>query len=146
MRRSIVHGLSALAGLGAAAMAPGFARAETWEALSTTAMGITGDIEVEEDAIRFDGGKTVLDLGAATEVDDFSSDGVPTAATLYRLAIPSDPTLDSGNTLCGAPITYLAILDAGPDIQGGKILDVFSQAAVPTGDDGICASYTYTVK
>lgn len=113
--------------------------AETWEAVSTTAMSITGDITVEEEKITFDNGES---LGLRPVGDD--EPGV------FVVTPEANPTLLNGNKLCGnEPPTFLVF--GRPKAEGSDetlYLKVFDTNDVPEASDemdqpGICASYTY---
>jgi hypothetical protein len=98
---AIAIGLSALAVLGghAAAMTlklpnPPWTK---WTAISTTAMGITGDIVLAEDRITFANGES-LSIASVSGA----------AAGIFRVDPPQNPVLLQGNTLCGDdPATFI---------------------------------------
>jgi hypothetical protein len=82
---------------------------EKWEAVSTTAMAITGDLIFSPDRITFGNGKS-LPLAPSGTVPTFSAPMESVNATLYRVTTPADPVLLHGNRLCGgrAPNTRAA--------------------------------------
>ncbi|MFD0986047.1 hypothetical protein [Methyloligella solikamskensis] len=113
--------------------------AEEWEAVSTTAMSITGDITVEDEKITFKNGES---LGLRPVGDD--EPGV------FVVTPEANPTLLNGNKLCGnQPPTFLVF--GRPKADGDDetlYLKVFDTNDVPPASDemdqpGICASYTY---
>ena len=115
------------------------ALADSYTAISNTAMSITGDIEYDDFGITFENGKKL-------EFDDligdtFTVDGKRVPASVYSVADPKDPVLLNGNTLCGAPVTYVASWSAGNGTD--TILAVFSTEDAPESSDEMCASYNY---
>ncbi|SDB31984.1 hypothetical protein [Bauldia litoralis] len=107
-----------------------------WVAASTTAMSITGDIEVSAD-------KIVFETGASLGLKPVEGE-----AHLFTLASATDnPVLLNGNTLCGsnAPPEYIAFAM----YETSMILLAFDGPDVPKlnpdplDQDGICASFTY---
>lgn len=113
--------------------------AETYAAVSNTAMSITGDIELDETGITFENGEQVT-FGAQV-ADRLTVDGQPVEAHVFSLAEPRDPVLLNGNRLCGAPVTYVASWETSDG--SGTVLAVFSTSDAPESDAGMCASYTY---
>jgi len=101
------------------------ALADSYAAISNTAMSITGK------KIEFD------DLIG----DTFVVDGKSVPASVYSVADPKDPVLLNGNTLCGAPVTYVASWSASNGTD--TIVAVFSTEDAPESSDEMCASYTY---
>jgi hypothetical protein len=102
-----------------------------WTATSTTAMAITGDIVVSENAITFGNGDRL-------EIEPAGGDG-----TIYRLKTPSDPELLNGNRLCGAadPVRYVVLTMPSEDSLS---MAVFNTAEAPGGEnDDTCAIYNY---
>jgi hypothetical protein len=73
---------------------------EHWEAVSTTAISITGDVTFAPGRITFGNGKS-LPLAAAGSVPGFGAPTGAVDATLYRVTAPDDPVLLHGNRLCG---------------------------------------------
>jgi hypothetical protein len=121
------------------------AAGEHWEAVSTTAISITGDVTFSPGRIAFGNGKS-LPLAAAGAAPHFDWSGKKTA-TLYRVTAPADPVLVHGNRLCGAPVTFIAIWK--PDLVGSDIdpraMAAFSGNAPPTvaGGPNFCGTYNY---
>lgn len=115
------------------------ALADSYTALSNTAMSITGDIELDDFEIVFANGKRLefSDLVA----DTFIVDDEQVPASLYRVKNPADPVLENGNRLCGSgKVTYIANWDAGDGTTG---ISVFTGATAPESNDEMCASFFY---
>lgn len=96
-----------------------------WTAISTTAMGITGDIVLAEDRITFANGESLT----IAPVND-------APAGIFRVDPPQNPVLLQGNTLCGeGPARFIVTareeaasgLDASPILY----LKVFSGENAP---------------
>ena len=111
--------------------------ADSYAAISNTAMSITGDIEFDDYGITFQNGKKIEfdDLVS----DTFVVDGKSVPASVYSVADPKDPVLLNGNRLCGEPVTYVA---SWGDASTTTVA-VFSTQDVPASDAEMCASYTY---
>ena len=115
------------------------ALADTYAAVSNTAMSITGDIEFDDFSITFENGEQITFdelIG-----DSFVVDGQRVNASVYSVAEPRDPVLLNGNRLCGAPVTYVA--SWGTSDNSGTVVAVFSTEDAPESSDEMCASYTY---
>src|SRR5262245_42429247 len=82
------------------------ALADTYAAISNTAMSITGDIEFDDFGITFENGKQITfdELVGNT----FVVGGETVNASVYSLTEAEDPVLLNGNRLCGEPVTYVA--------------------------------------
>jgi hypothetical protein len=125
------------------------AAGEHWEAVSTTAMAITGDVTLSPDRITFANGK-FLALAPAGTAPGFDWSGKKTA-TLYRVTAPADPVLLQGARLCGGhgpqPVTFIAVWK--PDLVGSDVdprgMAAFSGSARPgvAGGPGFCGTYNY---
>jgi hypothetical protein len=125
------------------------AAGEHWEAVSTTAMSITGDVTFSPDRITFGNGKS-LPLAAAGTAPNFDWSGKKTT-TLFKVTAPDDPVLLHGNRLCGGkgpqPVTFIAVWK--PDLVGSDVdprgMAAFSGSARPTvaGGSGFCGTYNY---
>jgi hypothetical protein len=113
------------------------ALADSYSAISNTAMSITGDIEFDDFGITFQNGKKI----AFDELigDTFVVGGERVNASVYSVADPGDPVLLNGNRLCGEPVTYVA---SWGDASTTTVA-VFSTQDVPSSDADMCASYTY---
>ncbi|TYR34623.1 hypothetical protein FY036_04525 [Mesorhizobium microcysteis] len=117
--------------------APAFA--ESYTAVSNTAMSITGDIELDETGITFANGKTMAFSEKAA--DNLTIDGRARQASVYRVENPDDPTLESGNELCGnGDVTFIAAWEGS---YGLTSLAVFTGDMPPESDESMCASYSY---
>jgi hypothetical protein len=113
-----------------------------WEAMSTTAISITGNIQVASDAITFGEG-TRLGMSAVGSAKgtwgDLRDSG---EGLIYRLEPPADPPLLQGNRLCRMPgekVTYVVLAP----FDDGLSLLVYTGDAKPTPDASACASYNY---
>jgi hypothetical protein len=113
------------------------AAGEHWEAVSTTAMAITGDVTVSPDRITFANDKS-FPLAPAGTVPQFGAPTDQVSATLYKVTAPDDPLLLHGNRLCGGrapqPVTFIAIRKpalVGSDIDP-RSLAAFSGSVRPT--------------
>lgn len=107
-----------------------------WVAASTTAMSITGDIEVSED-------KIVFQTGASFDLKPVEGE-----AQLFTVeSATENPVLLNDNYLCGAnaPPSYIAFAM----YETSMILLAFDGPDVPKlnpdplDQEGICASFTY---
>ncbi|HEV7248490.1 MAG TPA: hypothetical protein VGN93_16055 [Shinella sp.] len=119
--------------LGAAAPA----LADTYAAVSNTAMSITGDIEFDDFGITFENGKQIVFDELVG--DTFVVGGETVNGSVYSVSEPKDPVLLNGNRLCGEPVTYVA---SWGDADTTTVA-VFSTQDVPQSDADMCASYTY---
>lgn len=117
------------------------AAAETFVAISNTAMAITGDIEFDDFEIVFENGeKLVFDELVG---DTFMVSGEEVGASVYSVRDPADPVLNNGNRLCGnGDVTYVAAWSAVFD-DSLMVVAVFDTQDVPGSDADMCASYTY---
>ena len=115
------------------------ALADTYAAISNTAMSITGDIEFDDFGITFENGKQITFDQLVG--DTFVVGGETVNASVYSVAEPKDPVLLNGNRLCGAPVTYAASWETSDG--SGTVLAVFSTPEAPQSDADMCASYTY---
>jgi hypothetical protein len=126
---------------------------EKWEALSSTAMAITGDITMSPTRIAFSGG-AALPLAAEGALAGFKADGKPVAATLYRVTVPADPALLNNNHLCGGggsaakPASFVVTWRPAPGPATGpesRALAVYSGAVRPSSDSDptLCGTFLY---
>lgn len=113
------------------------ALADTYAAVSNTAMSITGDIEFDDFGITFETGEQITfdQLIGNT----FVVGGETVNGSVYSVAEPKDPVLLNDNRLCGEPVTYVA---SWGDADTTTVA-VFSTQDAPTSDADMCASYTY---
>lgn len=144
-RRTIPHLLASLTAIGIAiGSAP--ALATDYEAASTTALGITGDMSLTDTSIAFEDG---TELRFSEMIDaPIVYDGTKMPATIYKLATPSNPTFKgSGNDLCGQDVTYIATWADEDGAEPGIILTTYTGATVPTNaDEEMCSLYWYVRK
>ncbi|MGB3813505.1 MAG: hypothetical protein WA950_09780 [Shinella sp.] len=115
------------------------ALADTYAAVSNTAMAITGDIEFDDFGITFENGEQITFDELVG--DTFVVDGEQVNASVYSLTEAKDPVLLNGNRLCGEPVTYVASWGASDD--SATIVAVFATQDVPASNAEMCASYTY---
>jgi hypothetical protein len=118
------------------------ARVEHWSAASSTAMAITGNILLSPTRLLA-AGKT-LPLAVAADVTDFHTNQGPQSARILKVTRPADPTLLNDNTLCGAPVRWIAVYrsDGGKDLN----MSVFKGATRPHGEIGpdVCGTFLYS--
>jgi hypothetical protein len=123
---------------------------EKWEAVSTTAMGVTGDITFSPDRITFGNGKS-LPLAPSGTLPAFGAPTENVSATLYRVTAPADPVLLHGNRLCGGPaaqgVTFIVVWKparVASDVDP-RSMAAFSGDVRPTaaGGPGFCGTYNY---
>lgn len=122
-----------------------------WEAASTTASAITGDVTFTETRIIFAGGQS-LPLTAAGSVPKFTASDQLGAAVIYKVTKPANLVLTAGNPLCGsaarpASATYIVIWHTKPigaDVDPTSMA-VFSGSAVPHSDSDtdLCGIFNY---
>ncbi|MFL5266200.1 MAG: hypothetical protein ACJ8AH_06300 [Stellaceae bacterium] len=127
---------------GASAAPPG----DHWEAVSTTAIAITGDVTFSPGRITFGNGKS-LPLAPAGAMPEFGAPMGTVSATLYRVTSPADPVLLHGNRLCGQPVTFIVVWKparVGSDVDP-RAVAAFSGSARPVGAEGpgFCGTYHY---
>lgn len=115
------------------------ASAERYVAISTTAMSITGDIELDDTGITFQNGETLGFDGVVA--DTFTVSGEAVDATVYGIAEPANPELENGNTLCGDdPVTFIAVWHGDEDLTR---MAMFNGETAPESDEAMCASFLY---
>src|SRR6516162_8095798 len=117
---------------------------EQWEAVSTAAMSITGNVRFSPDRITFQNGKSLALAPAGTMMVTEGRES--RAATLYEVVKPENPVLLRGNRLCDAPVTFITVWRHQP--FGGDVdprdLIVYSGTGSPaTGGGHSCATYSY---
>ena len=118
--------------------------ADSLEAVSNTAMSITGDIELDDFAIVFENGEQ-LEFDELVG-DSFNVDGSDVGASVYSIKMPADPELNNGNQLCGqGDVTYVAVW-GDPSDDTLTVVGVFDTQDVPGSNADICALYTYQYK
>jgi hypothetical protein len=123
------------------------ADAEHWDAMSKTAMSITGDIVIDGDRLTFAGGKSiVLQPYEMARKGDWAASGEEIAGDVFKVAPPSSPKLKRHKPLCAQPATYVVLWTFG---EGELTLNVYSGAAAPIGvpdADALCATYSYELR
>jgi hypothetical protein len=127
------------------------AAGEKWEAVSTTALAITGNVTFSPDRITFANDESFPLAPAGTAPEFVAAMGI-VSATLYRVTTPDDPILLHGNRLCGGKgpqlVTFIAIWKpalVGSDIDPRRMA-AFSGSARPTvagGGPGFWGTYNY---
>lgn len=125
-----------------------FPNPTTWQPLSTTASGITGEIILTDKQITFANQKTL-----ALEPIEHDAD---TGQTLFKVTDNTNPKLLNGNLLCGLkPVDYLVVQTSG-DVPGQSDMQLMAYyypealrlSDLPLKDlDSLerqmCALYTY---
>ncbi|MEM8957984.1 MAG: hypothetical protein AAGC86_09230 [Pseudomonadota bacterium] len=113
-----------------------------WPAVSKTAMSITGDITVTDRALEFEDGQKIAWAFQATRTANWADLGEEAEGAIYRVTVPSDPTLVRGNSFCGWPVTWIVL---SRDPYDGLAMTVFYGEAMPSrfADDKVCAVYSY---
>ena len=127
--------------------------AEKWQAASTTATSVTGNVTFTPSKIQFQNGQS-LPLALAGHAADFKSMGDKVNATVYRVTAPADLKLKGGNHLCGngshtLPVTYIVVWI--PEAVGDKpprSMAAFSGKDQPKADDSpdSCGVYNYELE
>jgi hypothetical protein len=124
---------------------------ETWEALSTTAAAITGNVIFTPERITFQN-KAFLDLVSVGTIPIFQVYGKQERGDLYKVAKPSDPSLLRGNRLCGGasptPVTFVVVWKQKPlaGSQEERGFAAFSGNEIPTSDEKTCSTYGYQLR
>lgn len=117
-------------------------RSEHWVATSTTAMAITGDIDLSP--TRLSAAGKVIPLKVAADVPAFGTPMGPRPARIMRVLGTGNPRLLRGNTICQPAPRWLALYRG----DRGRRLNVaaFTGDAQPAGEGapGLCATYLYT--
>ena len=119
-----------------------------WDALGTSAQGITGDIELSPSRIVFQNGSVLalMYVGSAPDIVlDAGSQGTP--AQIYRVVIPQNPVLLHGNRLCNGPATYVVWEEVPIEPFGGLRLDIITGRQPPRSgmsQDRVCARFSFT--
>jgi hypothetical protein len=123
------------------------AEAEHWDAVSKTAMGITGDLVIDGNRLTFAGGRSItLQPYEMARKGDWAASGDDIAGDVFKIEPPSSPKLKRGQPLCAEPATYIVLWTFG---EGELTLNVYSGDAAPTGTpdaDALCATYSYELR
>lgn len=114
-----------------------------WQASSTTAISITGNITLQETRVTFANGKSLqlerieARSGRWSPMGGASEDG-----TIYKVNPPADPVLRNRNTFCGSPVTHIVLTYPS---RSELTMYVYALSAPPKGNgtDELCASYYY---
>jgi len=128
-----------------------------WTAVSTTAMGITGDVELGEHQLVFDDVHSFhiekIRRLTAPEVDatkELTGNSDLREWDLYKIDIPASAKLNHGNTMCGKRSTTKVIMAQGQGYGGTELsLIFFSGSEEPffkgwrESHTGVCASFGY---
>lgn len=126
----------------ALALAPASAKAEHWTAVSTTAMGVTGDLAISPGRVVLSG--HVFRTGPATKVHGFIAylEPPPVDAEIRPVISPTNPRLLRGNHLCSAPTRWIVTWRTA---DGGLGLSAFTGRAKPhdVRSADSCGTYTY---
>jgi hypothetical protein len=127
-------------------------RIEHWEATSTTATSITGDVTFTPARLTFSDGKSlairyagILHIGNA---NDPRASRAP--VQLYRVLTRTQPALLRGNRICGTTPSFLTIAhvrDAAIPAMMLVVVGFYDGASPPRrNDQRLCATYLYAVK
>lgn len=124
-----------------------------WNAASTTAKAITGDISVGSNKVSIDYSSYTLasirTLGPAEVAAAFDADvNAGGNGQLYRLNVPADKRFLHHNTLCGTEDTqWMATYVSGRDLQvaffSGENAPVLSVDAL-ANSSSLCGTFTYS--
>lgn len=123
-----------------------------WNAASTTAKAITGDISIGGNKVAIDFSSFTLapirTLGPAEVAAAFDADvNAGGNGQLYRLNVPADKRFLHHNTLCGTEDTqWMATYVSGRDLQvaffSGENAPVLSVDAL-ANSTSLCGTFTY---
>jgi hypothetical protein len=122
-----------------------------WEAVSNTAMSITGDVAFTPSRLTFANGKSLdLRYAGTRPISHASSTPHGTAQSfkLYQVVTRTNPTLLRGNVLCDETPTYVGVAVSPEHNAMTEFLNVYNGETAPTSwdSDELCASYTYALK
>ena len=115
-----------------------------WTAMSTTAMGITGDLTTTPASFSF--GHHTFRVGPAQSVRfDAYGDERPTSAIAYPVSSPSNPLLRGRNRLCQAPVRWVVTWRTA---DGDLGLSASSAQTPPNGVSSLknCGTFTYSAE
>ena len=114
---------------------------EKWTPVSKMA-GVTGGITFSPDRITFQD-KQFLPLESVGELSFVDSvTGKQAKARVFKVQKPADP-LEMGVPLCGAPITFITLWSRVQRSARDRTIALYSGLTPPTGENGICASFSY---
>lgn len=107
--------------------------------VSAEAKAVTGDIQIDDFSISFEGGQTMKFSQLVAETFRVGEAELP--ASVYHIAQPADPLLKNGKHLCGkGDVTYIAYWMAEPE---QVTIGVFTGDQPPLSDATRCAAYIY---
>jgi hypothetical protein len=138
-----------LLALATTAMSP--VATQHWEAVSNTAMSITGSVSFTPSRIVFANGKS-LDIRSLTTRSIAQGNSTPhgTARTfqLYEVLTKTNGKLLHGNALCDETPTYIGVaVSPGPSGETTVFMNVFNGETAPKSwEEELCASFTYALK
>ena len=152
MKNRFTYGAAALFAL--AAFLPASAQQDNgyWNAASSNALAITGDIRIASATLTINYASFPLAQIRALKPDEaaavFDADSnSPVSGNLYRLNVPADKRFLHHNTLCGADDTqWMVTLSAGRSLQ----VAFFSGAEMPVltidalaHSTSLCGTFSY---
>lgn len=115
---------------------------ERWEAASTTAVSITGDIRLSPNRLIAAG--QIIQVSVVTDLPSYQSITGKFPARVLKVIKPRRFTMLHGNDFgCNAPVRWIVVYRQGARNSLG--MEVFEGPVVPrsSDDDGFCASYGY---
>jgi hypothetical protein len=123
------------------ALADAKARVEHWAAMSTTAMSITGDIDLSPTMLR--AAHVTYPLRVAADVPAFKADTGTFPARILAVTKPIKANLRHGNRFCEPSPRWIVVYHPDPGTLG---MAVFSGSTKPTDIDspGLCGTYSYS--
>lgn len=130
--------------LAAAVLTPASAQAERWEPAGSTAEALTGTVKFSPSRITFQNGKSLALSQAGTT--RFTNDMNKTvSANVYKVVVPEDPALVSGNKLCGGKkVAYLLVWRTRDGSDEFIEMNAFSGSAFKSGSPDDCGRYAYS--
>ena len=124
-----------------------------WQASSSTAKAITGDIDISSKKVTIDFTAFSLAPVRALKADEvgavFDADvNIGPAGALYRVSVPAGKRFQHHNTLCGEEDTqWMATYVSGRTLQvaffSGSDPPVFTMDAITRSTD-LCGTYLYS--
>lgn len=117
-------------------------REESWQAMSTTAIAITGDIRLSP--TRMVAAGHVIPLNVAADLPDYDSEVGFYPARVLKVVRPRPLKMLNGNPFeCARPIRWIVVYrHERPTVLG---MEAFDSEQMPRShhDAGFCASYSY---
>lgn len=117
-------------------------REENWQALSTTATAITGDIRLSP--TRMVAAGHVIPLKVAADLPDYDSYVGHYPARVLKVLHPRSLTMLNGNSFdCSRPVRWIVVYRTKDPTGLG--MEAFDSEQMPRShrDPGFCASYSY---